>query len=43
MVSTLLDSIDDKHQENIQLALELEKIYREINAAKEAKAAAQPA
>lgn len=41
MVSSLLDSIDDKHQENIQLALELEKIYREINAAKEAKAGAQ--
>ena len=41
MVSSLLDSIDNKHQENIQLALELEKIYREINAAKEAKGGAQ--
>jgi hypothetical protein len=42
MVSTLLDSIDDKHQENLQLAIELEKIYREINVAKEAKAGSQP-
>ena len=39
MVSSLLDSIDEKHKENIQLAIELEKIYREINAAKEAKQA----
>ena len=37
MVSSLLDSIDDKHTENLQLAIELEKIYREINVAKEAK------
>lgn len=37
MVTSLLDSIDEKHKENIQLALELEKIYKEINAAKEKK------
>ena len=34
MVSNLLQSIDDKHQENCQLAIELEKIYKEINKAK---------
>ena len=30
MVSNLLDSIDHKHQENCLLAIELEKIYKEI-------------
>jgi hypothetical protein len=42
MVSSLLKSIDQKHQENFQLAKELEKIYREIEIAKGNKSAIQP-
>ena len=38
MVSGLLESIDQKHKENCELAIELEKIYEEINQAKESAA-----